>query len=119
MCAASKTPARMQLAAAASLSCAVLAILVRIAAQEPAPPANDELDTRIFLCQPDGSGMKPLVEMSDYRMQGSPTWSQDGKLIAFDAWRPALGEKNTESKIIVVNANGSEPKILGDGAMPS
>jgi len=119
MRAALKTSAPIQLTAAAGLIGAVLALLVQIAAQEPAPPAQDELENRIFVCQPDGSGMKPLVEMTDYRMQGSPTWSRDGKLIAFDAWRPALGEKNTESKIIVVNADGSDPRILGDGAMPS
>jgi Tol biopolymer transport system component len=110
---------RIRLAAAIVLGSVALALLVQLIAQEPAPPANQELETRIFVCQPDGSGMKLLVEMTDYRMQGSPAWSQDGKLIAFDAWRPDLGEKNTESKIIVVNADGSAPRILGDGAMPS
>jgi TolB protein len=94
-------------------------MLVQLGAQEPALPAGEELDTRIFVCQPDGSGMKLLVEKTEYRMQGSPTWSQDGKLIAFDAWRPALEEKNTDSKIIIVNADGGDLKVLGDGAMPS
>jgi TolB protein len=52
-------------------------------------------------------------------MQGSPTWSQDGKLIAFDAWRPGLDEDFTKSKILVVNADGTDLKVLGDGMMPS
>src|SRR5262245_4036050 len=112
-------PRLLRHAVTAVLGSVVLALLVQIIAQEPAAPANAEQETRIFVCQPDGAEMKPLVEMTDYRMQGSPSWSQDGKLIAFDAWRPALGEKNTESKIIVVNADGSDPRILGDGAMPS
>jgi TolB protein len=101
------------------LSVVAITVLARLVAQEPAPPANEDSENRIFIGQPDGSGMKPLVSMTDYRVQGSPTWSQDGKLIAFDAWRPALVEKNTDSKVIVVNADGSDPKILGDGAMPS
>ncbi|HMC12469.1 MAG TPA: hypothetical protein VKH44_14310, partial [Pirellulaceae bacterium] len=62
---------------------------------------------------------KLLTEMADYRPQRSPTWSSDGKLIAFDAWRSAQGEKSNDSKIIVVNADRGEPKILGDGALPS
>src|SRR6478752_10432666 len=59
-------------------------------AQEPAAPTSEENDTRIYVCQPDGSGMKLLVEKTEYRMQGSPTWSADGKVIAFDAWRPGV-----------------------------
>jgi Tol biopolymer transport system component len=101
---------------------AVLA-LVLLAAAKIAPLAaqqpNEEQDNRIYVCQPDGSQPKPLLDIADYKMQGSPTWSQDGKLIAFDAWRPRLGEKNTDSKIIVVSADGSGAKVLGDGAMPS
>jgi Tol biopolymer transport system component len=63
--------------------------------------------------------MKLLVQMRDYRPQGSPTWSSDGKMIAFDAWREGFGETNKDSQIIVVNADGSKPKVLGDGAIPS
>jgi Tol biopolymer transport system component len=59
------------------------------------------------------------LDIADYKMQGSPTWSQDGKLIAFDAWRPRLGESNVNSKIIVVTPDGTGAKVLGDGAMPS
>jgi len=88
----------------------------RLAAQEP---ANEEQDNRIYICQPDGSQPRPLLDIADYKMQGSPTWSQDGKLIAFDAWRPRLGETNVNSKIIVVSADGTGAKVLGDGAMPS
>jgi Tol biopolymer transport system component len=63
--------------------------------------------------------MKPLVEIEDYKAQGSPAWSQDGKTIAFDAWRPERGETHVNAKIVVVNADGSKPRVLGDGAMPS
>jgi len=108
-----------RMAALAALCTMAIAMLARLAAQEPAAPATDEFENRIFIGQPEGSGMKPLLEKTEYRTQGSPAWSQDGKLVAFDAWRPALGEKSTDSKILVINADGSDPKVLGDGAMPS
>src|SRR6267142_2841840 len=98
-------------------STAIIAVI--LAAQEPMPPGEEDSNNRIFACQPDGSGMKLLVDMPDYTAQGSPCWSQDGKLIVFDAWRPKLNETNTDSKIILVNADGTDPKVLGDGAMPS
>jgi len=91
-----------------------------VAQQEPAKsPAEADSEERIFIGQPDGSGMKLLTEIADYRPQRSPTWSSDGKLIAFDAWRSARGEKSNDSQIIVMSADGGKPKILGDGALPS
>jgi len=106
-----------------------LALASRLAAQATpstvppaagqAAPTNEDADNRIYVCKPDGSEMKPLLDIADYKVQGSPTWSQDGKLIAFDAWRPRLGETGNDAKIIVVNADGKGAKVLGDGAMPS
>ncbi len=92
------------------------AVVDRVGAQAP---ADEDQDNRIYVCRPDGSQPRPLLDIADYKMQGSPTWSQDGKLIAFDAWRPRLGETNVNSKIIVVSADGTGAKVLGDGAMPS
>src|SRR4051812_35502654 len=72
--------ARILRVLAASLIAAMpLAGFISSSAQEPAAPASEEADNRIYVCQPDGSGMKLLVEKSEYRMQGSPAWSQDGK----------------------------------------
>jgi len=113
-----RTISRLALRSAITAA-AIVAVLVALAAQEPVPPADVDTTNRIFVGQPDGSGMKLLVDLPDYTAQGSPCWSQDGKLIAFDAWRPKLNETNTDSKIILVHGDGSEPKVLGDGAMPS
>jgi TolB protein len=84
-----------------------------------APAGGEDYLERIFLAEPDGFGMKPLVDLPEFKRQGSPTWSHDGKLIAFDAWRPQLGERLADAKVIIVNADGSNPRVLGDGAMPS
>jgi TolB protein len=100
----------------AAACCAMYLVVQQAPAKAPAEADSEE---RIFIGQPDGSRMKLLTEMADYRPQRSPTWSSDGKLIAFDAWRSARGEKSNDSKIIVVGADGGEPKILGDGALPS
>lgn len=76
-----------------------------------------EGEVRIFLANADGSQMKRLLELPKYAFEGSPAWSQDGKLIAFDAHK--AGESANETHIIVVNADGTNPRDLGDGAMPS
>jgi Tol biopolymer transport system component len=96
--------------------CAMYLVAQQGVAKEPAEADSEE---RIFIGQPDGSGMKLLTELADYRPQRSQSWSSDGRRIAFDAWRSARGEKSNDSQIIVANADGSEPKILGDGALPS
>ncbi|HEY2411776.1 MAG TPA: hypothetical protein VGI40_06020 [Pirellulaceae bacterium] len=103
----------------ALLAVVPVSLFVATVAQEPAAPASEDADTRIYVCQPDGSGMKLLLEKTEYRMQGSPTWSEDGKLIAFDAWRPGIEEKFTDAKILIVNADGTGLKVLSDGMMPS
>ena len=87
-------------------------------AKAPQENATDQYNT-IYLCKPDGSVIRPFVDAGDYKVQGSPTWSQDGTLVAFDAWRPRLSETNSDSKIIVCNADGTNHRVLGDGAMPS
>jgi hypothetical protein len=106
---------------AAAVLAATFAAALPLGGQEkaPAPAAAAEQDNIIYLCQPDGSQMKPFADLADYRAQGSPTWSQDGKLVAFDAWRPKLGETSNDAKIVVCNADGTGARVLGDGAMPS
>src|SRR5687768_10041112 len=76
-----------------------------------------EGEVRIFLVNADGSDMKRLTDLPKYIVQGSPTWSQDGKRIAFDAHQ--AGQTSNQTRIVVVNADGSNPRVLIDGAMPS
>src|SRR5690348_11438023 len=97
----------------------VLIGVAAVDAQDKAKQADDDADHRIFIGQADGSGMKPLVELGEYRFQGAPVWSADGTKVAFHSYRPGRGEKDADAKIVVVNADGSDPKILGDGEFPS
>lgn len=90
------------------------------AANEAAESSPDiDLNPRVFIGEPDGSNMKPLLNLPEYDIQGMPNWSSDGKRIVLEAWRSSLKETNDDSKVVVVNADGSQPRILGDGGMPT
>jgi Tol biopolymer transport system component len=81
--------------------------------QMPASPP------RLHVMNADGADLKQLIHMEDYDAHGSPDWSPDGKRIAFDAWRASAGETAGAAHVFVANADGSEPRNLGAGAMPS
>lgn len=87
-------------------------------ADDPAKPKGP-VGNLIFIGNADGSDLKPLTDLEDYVQQGSPTWSSDGSKIAFDAWRPNMGEDGNASRIVVVDPDGKNAKVLDDGAMPS
>ena len=92
-----------------------------IANVAPAKPAAekqpDTYTTRLFLTSADGSDPKQLTVFPEYTSQGSPEWSRDGKLICFDGWK--MGGSTATGQIIVVNADGTNPRAISDGLMPS
>jgi TolB protein len=85
--------------------------------------ADDAVDpdagftVRLFIAKSDGSEPRPLFKAPDVTSQGSPSWSRDGRLVAFDGWRKA--ESGSAASIFVVNADGSNLRRLTAGAMPS
>ncbi len=92
------------------------------AADEPAPPKPAAepavYQTRLYLADADGSNLEPLIkEDIEYRAQGSPDWSTDGSLIAFDGW--LAGQNASAGMIMTVKSDGSDFQVLIDGCMPS
>jgi Tol biopolymer transport system component len=81
--------------------------------QQPAFPS------KLHVMNADGSGLKQIITLDDYDAQGSPTWTADGAMLAFDAWRHSAGETSGAAHIFVADADGSKPRDLGEGAMPS
>jgi TolB protein len=73
----------------------------------------------LFVQNADGSDLRQLPATPEFLSAGSPEWSHGGSKIAFDAWRSVLGENSVSANIFTVNADGSSPRNLGPGAMPS
>ncbi len=73
----------------------------------------------LYIMDADGGNRRLLVQRDDFTATGSPSFSPDGKKLAFDAWRSKQGESSSKAHILVTNADGTGPQDLGDGAMPS
>jgi Tol biopolymer transport system component len=70
---------------------------------------------KICIINADGSGLRTVVEMPGYHWAGSPRFSHDGKLIAFDATQ----DRFENDHIFVVDAEGGQPRDLGLGSRPT
>ena len=88
-------------------------------ADDPAPPPEPVVyQTRLYLADADGSHLEPLIKSHiEYRAQGSPDWSSNGELIAFDGW--LKGQNASSGLVMVVKPDGSDFRVLIDGLMPS
>lgn len=75
--------------------------------------------TRFHIVTPEGKEPKRFYFAEDYYNIGSPTFSADGTKLAFDGWKSQEGETFSNVQIITVNADGTDFKVVGPGAMPS
>jgi uncharacterized protein (TIGR03067 family) len=73
----------------------------------------------LMILNADGTGLRVLFSAAEYTSQGSPEWSHDGSKITFDCWRSLYGESYGASRVFVVDADGGNPKDLGEGTLPS
>jgi TolB protein len=73
----------------------------------------------LYSIDAEGKNLRRVLLMRDFTFVGSAEWSPDGQRIAFDSWRPTMGEGCGDARIFVINADGSGLKDLGWGAMPS
>jgi Tol biopolymer transport system component len=78
---------------------------------------NPFADTEIDLAASDGSGVRLLTRAPSHSAE-SPTWSPDGKHVAFDAWN----EQEQRSSLYVIGADGNGLRLLtrrqGDDVFP-
>jgi TolB protein len=64
----------------------------------------------------DGTGLAKFADTPGYTC-GSPDWSPDGKLVAYDTWETS--QTLEDSQIAVIGADGKNRRLIGPGAMPS
>jgi Tol biopolymer transport system component len=97
-----------------------LAVLLFGVAGVRAQGAEGELQPsqryRLMVINVDGTGLR-AIPGDDRKTYGSPDWSPDGKWIAYDAWN--IDEEFNDARVEVVQADGSNLRQLGIGAMPS
>ncbi len=67
----------------------------------------------------DGNNLKTLFTSARFTSMGSPAFSPDGSKIAMDGSEPKNGKGGHDTRILLINADGTGLKDLGDGAMPS
>ena len=92
---------------------AAMALVAAVVSNAPRLLADDA-DWAVYVMRPDGSDVRKVARLDDFRAHGSPRWSHDGRRLAFDA----SGGPNGARKFFVVNVDGSGLKELGDHAMP-
>ncbi len=71
----------------------------------------------LWIINADGTNPHEFYSPSDYAHCGSPAWSPDGSKLVFDSIRRLFGEGFDDTRIMVVDAAGSQPKEVGHGVL--
>lgn len=96
-----------------SLACLALAV---VSFEAGLASAHAEPPRELWKINVDGTGLARFADTSGY-ICGSPDWSPNGKLVAYDTW--PVEKQLRDSQIAVIRADGTERRLLGPGAMPS
>jgi len=75
--------------------------------------AAEEVPRAIFVMRRDGTDVRQVVSLKDFKRLGNPRWSHDGKRLAFDA------RQGGKSRLFTIDVDGKNLLDLGEGAMPS
>jgi Tol biopolymer transport system component len=79
--------------------------------------AQAQSQRQLWRINADGGGLALLAETPGSSC-GSPDWSPDGTLVAYDTW--PVTKTWSDAQVAVVRADGSQPpRLFGPGAMPS
>jgi WD40 repeat protein len=73
--------------------------------------AEDE-PRALFVMNPDGSGVRKVLSIEGFKWLGWARWAHDGKRLALE------GHGTSTSRVIVVNADGTQSRDLGEGGAP-
>ncbi len=101
-----------------SAFCAIQSQSLR-AEKGEAPPKKNTRHHVLWIMDADGNNLKELFTSPQYTSLGSPAFSPDGTKIAMDGSEPKNDNGLQGTRILLINADGTDLKELGDGAMPS
>jgi WD40 repeat protein len=88
-------------------------LLAAILFSTSAAKAAEDKPRAIFVMRLDGTNVRQVVSLRDFKWLGNPCWSRDGKRLAFDA------RQDGKSRLFTISADGMDLLDLGEGAMPS
>ncbi len=96
-----------------TLGIGLVGLLAVILFSMSAAKAAEDDPRAIFVMQRDGTIVRQVVSLKDFKWLGNPRWSHDGKRLAFDA------RESGKSRLFTIDADGKNLLDLGEGAMPS
>jgi Ca2+-binding EF-hand superfamily protein len=80
---------------------------------------NTRIPDEFYILNADGTGWRKLFTLADHPQCGSPAISPDGKRLAFDACRINAQGRGSSYKVFVAGIDGSNPRELCVGNMPT
>jgi Tol biopolymer transport system component len=95
-----------------TLQISVVALLLAVFVLEP---RTSWAQRKLCIMNTDGTNLRTLVDMPGFVWQGSPSWSHDGKQIAFDGTKGGF----QNDKVYILDVAGGEPREIGYGSQPS
>ena len=96
-----------------SLDPGLAALLAAILLSTSVAQAAEDDPRAIFVMRRDGTNVRQVVSLKDFKWLGNPRWSHDGNRLAFDA------RQSGKSRLFTIGPDGKNLLDLGEGAMPS
>src|SRR5213592_3512230 len=75
---------------------------------------SDYVSGQIYAVNPDGSALRQLTHTRPSRGADFPSWSPNGEKVLFSRFRNDLPDGNDNSRIWIMNADGTNKRRLAD-----